>query len=126
MTSPRPLLPILAVMLGLSLLGNVYAVGRYAGDRVGRVALAELSTRRFEPDFGRALRLDLVKHRGELQQAIAELRAARTHMFDLAADPQPDPEALAAATADVRTATMKALTIFHGSIVDTARAVAAK
>lgn len=121
----RPLLPILAVLLGLSLLGNVYAVSRYAGDRVGRLAVAELSTRRFEPEFGRELRLDLIKHRDELQQAIAELRAARTRMFDLAARPVPDPEALAAATADVRTATARALSIFHGSIVDTARGRAA-
>ena len=121
MTVSRPLLLLLGGLLGLSLLGNVYAISRFAGDRVGQAAFAELSTRRFEPDFGRLVRREIVGHAGELRSAIADLRQARERMFHLAAASPPDPEALAEATAEVRAAFGKAQTIFHASIVDAAR-----
>lgn len=117
MSAPRPLLLLLGALLGLSLLGNVYSVSRLAGDRVGQAAFAELATRRFEPDFGRLVRQELLGHAGELRSAIAELRKARGRMFDLASANPPDPNALAKATADVRTALAKAQTVFHDSIV---------
>lgn len=121
MTASRRLLLLLAGLLGLSLLGNVYAVSRLAGDRVGRTTFAELSTRQFEPNFGRLVRRELIGHAGELRAAVADLRVARGRMFDLAAANPPDPEALSQATADVRAAFARALVIFHGSIIDAAR-----
>jgi len=121
MTAPRHLLLLVGGLLGLSLLGNVYAVSRLAGDRAGQTAFAELSTRRFEPAFGRQVRRELVSHASELRAAVADLRAARGRMFDLAAGNPPDPAALEQATADVRAAATRAQTIFHESIVDAAR-----
>ncbi|WP_370674237.1 periplasmic heavy metal sensor [Pleomorphomonas sp. PLEO] len=117
----RRLLLLVSGLLCLSLLGNVYAVSRLAGDRVGRTIFAELSTRQFEPEFGRLVRKELIGHAGELRNAVAKLRAARGRMFDLAAANPPDPEALAKATADVREAVAAAQTIFHDSIVEAAR-----
>ena len=121
MTAPRHLLLLVSGLLALSLLGNVYAVSRFAGDRVGQAAFAEMSTRRFEPDFGRLVRREIVGRAGELRAAIADLRKAREQMFRVAAASPPDPEALAEATAEVRTAFAKAQTIFHESIVEAAR-----
>lgn len=124
MTASRNLLLLLAGLLCLSLLGNVYAVSRLAGDRVGRTAFAEISARQFAPDFGRLVRQDLLGHAGELRAAVSDLRRARGRMFDLAAANPPDPAALAQATADVRAAFTKAQSIFHGSIVEAARQAA--
>lgn len=124
MTASRNLLLLLAGLLCLSLLGNVYAVSRLAGDRVGRTAFAEISARQFDPDFGRLVRQDLLGHAGELRAAVSDLRRARGRMFDLAAANPPDPAALAQATADVRAAFTKAQSIFHGSIVEAARQAA--
>ena len=121
MTASRSLLLLVSGLLGLSLLGNVYAVSRFAGDRVGQAAFAELSTRRFEPDFGRLVRREIVGHAGELRSAVTELRQARERMFHLAAASPPDAEALEQATADVRAAFGRVQTIFHASIVDAAR-----
>ncbi len=121
MIAPRRLLLLFSGLLGLSLLGNVYAVSHFAGDRLGRAAFAELSTRRFEPDFGRLVRREILDHAGELRSAVADLRTAREHMFDLAAANPPDPEALAQATEEVRAAFTRAQSIFHESIVDAAR-----
>lgn len=125
MITSRHLLLLLAGLLCLSLLGNVYAVSRLAGDRVGRTAFAEMSTRQFDPDFGRLVRQELLGHAGELRVAIADLRKARGRMFDLATANPPDPVALAQATADVRTAFTKAQTIFHDSVVGAAQRAAA-
>lgn len=121
MIARRHLLWLVTGLLGLSLLGNVYTVSRLAGDRAGQADFAELTTRRFEPEFGRLVRRELLGHVGELRAAAADLRAARTRMFDLAAANPPDPEALARATADVRAAFTRIQTLFHGSIVDAAR-----
>lgn len=121
MTERRALLPLLAVLLGVSLLGNVYALSRFAGDTAGRSAFADLSTRHFEPDFRRDVRQELLGHAGDLRRAVADLRTARSRMFDLAAADQPDPVALAAATAEVRIAIDEALTLYHASIVEAAR-----
>ncbi len=121
MIARHHLLVLVAGLLGLSLLGNVYAISRLAGDRAGQAAFAELATRRFEPEFGRRVRHELLDHAGELRAAAAELRVARKRMFDLAAANPPDPEALARATADVRQAFAKVQTLFHNSIVDAAR-----
>lgn len=121
MTTRRALLPLLAVLLGLSVLGNVYAVSRLAGDTLGRTTFAELSTQHFEPGFRRDVRQELLSHAGDLRRAVADLRKARSRMFDLAAADRPDPEALAAATAEVRSAIEDALTLYHASIVEAAR-----
>ena len=121
MIASRSLLLLVSGLLSLSLLGNVYAVSRFAGDRVGQAAFAELSTRRFEPEFGRLVRREIVSHAGELRSAVTELRQARERMFHLAAASPPDPEALEQATADVRAAFGRVQTIFHTSIVDAAR-----
>ena len=118
----RPhLLWLITGLLVLSLLGNVYAISRVAGDRAGQAAFAELATRRFEPEFGRLVRRDLLSHAGELRSAVADLRTARNRMFDLAAANPPDPEALTRATADVRSALARVQTLFHGSVVEAAR-----
>ncbi|MBS1167784.1 MAG: hypothetical protein H6R00_3809 [Proteobacteria bacterium] len=124
MTAPRHLLFLVSGLLGLSLLSNVYAVSRLAGDRAGQTDFAELSTRRFEPAFGRLVRRELASHASELRAAVVDLRAARGRMFDLAAASPPDPAALEQATADVRVAVTRAQTIFHESIVDAARRTA--
>lgn len=121
MTASRSFLLLVSGLLALSLLGNIYAVSRFAGDRVGQAAFAELSTRRFEPEFGRLVRGEIVGRAGELRSAIAELRQARERMFHLAAASPPDPEALTQATAEVRAAFGRAQTIFHESVVDAAR-----
>lgn len=121
MIARRHLLLLATGLLGLSLLGNIYAVSRLAGDRAGQASFAELATRRFEPEFGRRVRRELLDHAGELRAAAAELRTARGRMFDLAAANPPDPEALAQAAADVRAAFTKVQTLFHGSVVDAAR-----
>lgn len=124
MTASRHLLLLVSGLLGLSLLGNVYAISRLAGDRAGQIAFAEFSTRQFEPAFGRQVRRELVGHASELRAAVADLRAARARMFDLAAASPPDPAALERATADVRAAVTRAQAIFHASIVDAARRAA--
>jgi uncharacterized membrane protein len=121
MTYQRNLLLLLCSLLCLSLLGNVYAVSRLVGDRAGQTTFAELSTRQFEPKFGRSVRAELARHAGELRAAVADLRKARSRMFDLAAATPPDPNALATATADVRAAVTRAQTIFHDSIIEAAR-----
>ena len=121
MIARRHLLLLVTSLLGLSLLGNVYAVSRLAGGRAGQIAFAELMTRQFEPAFGRQVRRELVSHAGELRAAVADLRAARGRMFDLAAAKPPNPAALEQATADVRAAVTIAQMIFHESIVDAAR-----
>lgn len=121
MIARHHLLWAIAGLLGLSLLGNVYAISRLAGDHAGQAAFAELATRRFEPEFGRLVRRELLGHTGELRGAVADLRAARNRMFDLAAANPPNPEALTQATADVRAAFTRVQMLFHGSIVDAAR-----
>jgi hypothetical protein len=125
MTERRALLPLLAVLLGVSLLGNIYALSRFAGDTAGRSAFAELSTRTFEPEFRRDVKRELLAHAGEMRRAVADLRDARTRMFKLAASEKPDPVALAAATAEVRIAIDEAMTIYHASVVEAARKRAA-
>ncbi|MCM5556213.1 periplasmic heavy metal sensor [Pleomorphomonas sp. JP5] len=121
MTASRHLLLLVGGLLGLSLLGNVYAVSHIAGDRLGRASFAELATRRFEPEFGRLVRREIVDHAGELRLAIADLRTAREHMFDLAAANPPDPKALAQATEEVRAAFTRVQSIFHEGVVEAAR-----
>lgn len=121
MIARRHLLLLVTSLLGLSLLGNIYAVSHLAGGRAGQIAFAELTTRQFEPAFARQVRRELLGRAGELRAAVADLRAARGRMFDLAADTPPNPAALEQATADVRAAFARAQTIYHESIVDAAR-----
>lgn len=121
MTLKRVLTAVLGVLLGLSLLGNVYTVSRLVGSNTGRAAFAEMSTQRFEPAFRRQVRQEIIGRSADFRQAVADLRAARDRMYDIAASEHPDPEALSAATTDVRTAVTRALTLFHESIIDAAR-----
>lgn len=111
MTVRGPFAFVIVAVLIVSLAANFlvlgFAVARYHGFSEGAAIerIVALGARAFPRDLRHQIGEQLGRHRGELRAALAEVRAARRHMFEVMTAEPFDRSNLDAAFAEVRAAT---------------------
>lgn len=110
---------VILIVLGLSLVANLFAISFFAGRwSVQGRAVAEQMRLTYPASIRADVRSALAPRREEMAAAVRQLREARARMLEIARAPDLDQEALRAAMAEVRAATTTVQEISQSALAE--------